>query len=148
MMRCVVEAEQGSDRAIGDEAGFDGLSRLALGRTILDIAVSVATYDQAPTRSTLDREPTDAIHEDAGAGNDYVYVDCFAHPVPANIPDFARRISDRRFGVGGSSDRICGAIAKRANALSGQSCCKHIAGRLCVPRRFVSIRERELRSPL
>src|SRR5436190_16320297 len=36
-----------------------------------------------------------------GAGNDYVYVDCFAQPVPGNISDLARRISDRRFGVGG-----------------------------------------------
>jgi diaminopimelate epimerase len=36
-----------------------------------------------------------------GAGNDYVYVDCFVEPVPADIPDVARRISDRRFGVGG-----------------------------------------------
>jgi diaminopimelate epimerase len=36
-----------------------------------------------------------------GAGNDYVYVDCFAQPVPQNIPELARRISDRHFGVGG-----------------------------------------------
>jgi diaminopimelate epimerase len=36
-----------------------------------------------------------------GAGNDYVYVDCFAQPVPTNIPELARRIADRRFGVGG-----------------------------------------------
>src|SRR5438552_17118033 len=36
-----------------------------------------------------------------GAGNDYVYVDCFAQPVPHDIPELARRISDRRFGVGG-----------------------------------------------
>jgi diaminopimelate epimerase len=36
-----------------------------------------------------------------GAGNDYVYVDCFAESVPPNIPELARRISDRRFGVGG-----------------------------------------------
>jgi diaminopimelate epimerase len=36
-----------------------------------------------------------------GAGNDYIYVDCFAEPVPINIPELARRISDRRFGVGG-----------------------------------------------
>jgi diaminopimelate epimerase len=36
-----------------------------------------------------------------GAGNDYVYVDCFTQPVPADIPGLARRISDRRFGVGG-----------------------------------------------
>lgn len=36
-----------------------------------------------------------------GAGNDYVYVDCFAQPVPGDLPQLARRISDRRFGVGG-----------------------------------------------
>jgi diaminopimelate epimerase len=36
-----------------------------------------------------------------GAGNDYVYVDCFAEPVPDDLPGLARRISDRRFGVGG-----------------------------------------------
>ncbi|MEX0643267.1 MAG: diaminopimelate epimerase [Pirellulales bacterium] len=35
-----------------------------------------------------------------GAGNDYIYVDCFAEQVPQNIPELARRISDRRFGVG------------------------------------------------
>ena len=36
-----------------------------------------------------------------GAGNDYIYVDCFAEPVPTNIPELARQMSDRRFGVGG-----------------------------------------------
>ena len=36
-----------------------------------------------------------------GAGNDYVYVDCFAEPLPSDVPALARRISDRRFGVGG-----------------------------------------------
>ncbi|MGD9631980.1 MAG: diaminopimelate epimerase [Pirellulales bacterium] len=36
-----------------------------------------------------------------GAGNDYVYVDCFAESIPAEVADVARRISDRRFGVGG-----------------------------------------------
>jgi diaminopimelate epimerase len=36
-----------------------------------------------------------------GPGNDYIYVDCFAEPVPPNVPELARRISDRRFGVGG-----------------------------------------------
>jgi diaminopimelate epimerase len=36
-----------------------------------------------------------------GAGNDYVYVDCFAQPVPENLAETARRISDRHFGVGG-----------------------------------------------
>ncbi len=36
-----------------------------------------------------------------GAGNDYVYVDCFAGPVPAEPEKLAVRISDRHFGVGG-----------------------------------------------
>ena len=36
-----------------------------------------------------------------GAGNDYVYVDCFAQPLPDRLPELARRMSDRRFGVGG-----------------------------------------------
>jgi diaminopimelate epimerase len=35
-----------------------------------------------------------------GAGNDYVYVDCFTQPVPDNLPELARAISDRHFGVG------------------------------------------------
>lgn len=36
-----------------------------------------------------------------GAGNDYVYVDCFAQPAPADPGDLSRRVSDRHFGVGG-----------------------------------------------
>ena len=36
-----------------------------------------------------------------GAGNDYVYVDCFEERVPENLPELARRIADRHFGVGG-----------------------------------------------
>ena len=36
-----------------------------------------------------------------GAGNDYVYVNCFAEQLPQDLPELARRISDRRFGVGG-----------------------------------------------
>jgi diaminopimelate epimerase len=36
-----------------------------------------------------------------GAGNDYVYVDCFAEPPPAHPEMLARKISDRHFGVGG-----------------------------------------------
>jgi len=36
-----------------------------------------------------------------GAGNDYIYVDCFAEPIPIDAPNLARRISDRRLGVGG-----------------------------------------------
>ncbi len=35
-----------------------------------------------------------------GAGNDYIYVDCFATSVPANLPELARAVSDRHFGVG------------------------------------------------
>lgn len=36
-----------------------------------------------------------------GAGNDYVYVSCFDQPEPADPAELARRIADRRFGVGG-----------------------------------------------
>lgn len=36
-----------------------------------------------------------------GIGNDYVYVDCFANPLPADPAGLARRIADRHFGVGG-----------------------------------------------
>ncbi|MEX0610688.1 MAG: diaminopimelate epimerase, partial [Pirellulales bacterium] len=50
-----------------------------------------------------------------GAGNDYVYVDCFAEPVPSNIPELARRISERRFGVG-SDGLILICPSERADA--------------------------------
>lgn len=36
-----------------------------------------------------------------GAGNDYVYVNCFAEPIPADIPHTARVVSDRHKGIGG-----------------------------------------------
>ena len=36
-----------------------------------------------------------------GAGNDYVYVDCFDQPLPDDPAELARRMSDRHFGVGG-----------------------------------------------
>lgn len=36
-----------------------------------------------------------------GAGNDYVYIDCFAQAVPSDLPQLAQKIADRRFGVGG-----------------------------------------------
>jgi len=35
-----------------------------------------------------------------GAGNDYVYVDCFLNPVPHDPVGLSRAISDRHFGVG------------------------------------------------
>src|SRR5690349_7352595 len=36
-----------------------------------------------------------------GIGNDYVYVDCFQQPMPADPAELARKIADRHFGVGG-----------------------------------------------
>jgi len=36
-----------------------------------------------------------------GAGNDYVYVNCFDEPAPEDLPALARQISDRHVGVGG-----------------------------------------------
>ncbi|MFM8635527.1 MAG: diaminopimelate epimerase [Planctomycetia bacterium] len=36
-----------------------------------------------------------------GAGNDYVYVDCFVEPAPSDPVSLAPRIADRHFGVGG-----------------------------------------------
>ncbi len=36
-----------------------------------------------------------------GAGNDYVYVDCFAESMPADPPALARKMADRHFGIGG-----------------------------------------------
>ncbi len=36
-----------------------------------------------------------------GAGNDYVYVDCFGQPLPDDPAELARRVCDRHFGVGG-----------------------------------------------
>ena len=35
-----------------------------------------------------------------GAGNDYVFVDGFVDPLPTDLTDLARRISQRRLGVG------------------------------------------------
>ncbi len=35
-----------------------------------------------------------------GTGNDYVYVDCFQQPAPTNPAALAKRVSDRRFGIG------------------------------------------------
>ena len=35
-----------------------------------------------------------------GIGNDYIYIDCFNKPVPADLCKLAKRLSDRHFGVG------------------------------------------------
>ena len=36
-----------------------------------------------------------------GAGNDYVYVNCFNEPLPQDPGALARQVSDRNFGIGG-----------------------------------------------
>jgi len=36
-----------------------------------------------------------------GAGNDYVYVNCFEEPYPPDAPGLARKVSDRHYGIGG-----------------------------------------------
>jgi diaminopimelate epimerase len=36
-----------------------------------------------------------------GAGNDYVYVDCFAQSLPVDAASLARQVAHRHFGVGG-----------------------------------------------
>jgi diaminopimelate epimerase len=36
-----------------------------------------------------------------GAGNDYVYINCFEEPYPRDPAALARRVSDRHFGIGG-----------------------------------------------
>jgi diaminopimelate epimerase len=36
-----------------------------------------------------------------GAGNDYIYVNCFDQPLPADAAELARQMSHRHFGIGG-----------------------------------------------
>lgn len=36
-----------------------------------------------------------------GIGNDYIYIDCFDEPVPADAPQLAREMAHRHFGIGG-----------------------------------------------
>ncbi|TWT51614.1 Diaminopimelate epimerase [Thalassoglobus neptunius] len=36
-----------------------------------------------------------------GAGNDYVYVNCFEESLPEDLPSLARQVSDRHTGIGG-----------------------------------------------
>ncbi|MGD0383955.1 MAG: diaminopimelate epimerase, partial [Thermoguttaceae bacterium] len=36
-----------------------------------------------------------------GAGNDYVYVNCFEEPYPSDAARLARKVSDRHYGIGG-----------------------------------------------
>ncbi len=53
-----------------------------------------ASADGAPTRPVRFTK----MH---GIGNDYVYLDCFRDPTPADPAALARRLADRHFGVGG-----------------------------------------------
>ena len=36
-----------------------------------------------------------------GAGNDYIYINAFDESLPGNLPNLARRVSDRHCGIGG-----------------------------------------------
>jgi diaminopimelate epimerase len=45
-----------------------------------------------------------------GAGNDYVYVDCFRQAAPADPAATARAIADRHFGVGGDGLILIGPV--------------------------------------
>ena len=36
-----------------------------------------------------------------GAGNDYIYINCFQEPIPTNLVNTAVAISDRHTGIGG-----------------------------------------------
>lgn len=48
-----------------------------------------------------------------GLGNDYVYLDC-TKEIPHGLPELARKISDRHFGVG-SDGLICVCLSDRAD---------------------------------
>ncbi|MBX3442048.1 MAG: diaminopimelate epimerase [Planctomyces sp.] len=50
-----------------------------------------------------------------GAGNDYVYVNAFEERLPSDLPELARRIADRHFGVGGDGLVVI-APSERADA--------------------------------
>jgi len=62
-----------------------------------------------------------------GAGNDYVYIDCFAEPTPEDPAALAPRIADRHFGVGGdglvlvTSSTVAAARMRMFNADGSES---------------------------
>lgn len=62
-----------------------------------------------------------------GAGNDYVYVDSFNHPLPSDLPALAIAVSHRRFGIGGDGliaihrSKIADARMQMFNADGSQS---------------------------
>ena len=51
--------------------------------------------------TSTDAKPMMKFTKMHGAGNDYVYVNCFDEPVPDDIPGLAQEVSDRHFGIGG-----------------------------------------------
>src|ERR1700736_3955597 len=50
-----------------------------------------------------------------GAGNDYVYVDCFRNPLPEDPSGLSRAVSNRHFGVG-SDGLILICLSDKADA--------------------------------
>ena len=59
---------------------------------------SMTSSQDRSLSSRNDMIPFTKMH---GAGNDYVYVDCFANPVPEKIGELAIAMSHRHFGIGG-----------------------------------------------
>jgi diaminopimelate epimerase len=47
-----------------------------------------------------------------GAGNDYIYVDCFRDAAPQDVPAFARTVSDRHRGIGADGVILIGPSAR------------------------------------
>lgn len=51
-----------------------------------------------------------------GARNDYIFIDCRQLPVPPNLPELARRMSDRHAGIGGDGLILIHAAAQAADS--------------------------------
>ena len=68
-----------------------------------DRPVDVAPAPIPSARKPLRSESKMDFVKMHGAGNDYVYADTFAGPLPTDLPraELARRVAHRRFGVGG-----------------------------------------------
>lgn len=54
-------------------------------------------FQHAPNHGNMSDMKFTKMH---GAGNDYIYVDCFAQEPPTDLPALARTISHRHFGAG------------------------------------------------
>ena len=70
-----------------------------------------------------------------GCGNDYVYLDLGlarpAEPIPAAFPDLARRLSDRRYGIG-SDGLIALSLGGRASVVMRMWNADGSEGKLCL----------------